>query len=235
MTTLTNLKVYATQAHPCSYLEQEQASTIFIDPGAELNRYSYSRLAELGFRRSGPHVYKPNCSQCQACIPVRIPVEHFKPSRRHRRVWNKNQDLRIDVVSDINEDKFYDLYERYICQRHADGDMYPPSREQFTSFLTSEWNITQHYCLYQQDTLIAVAVSDIMDNGFSAIYTFFDPDMDKRSLGIFTVLWQIEQAKQLGLPYVYLGYWIQKCRKMNYKADYRPLEMYINHDWVLLR
>lgn len=235
MTTLTNLKVYATQAHPCSYLEHEQASTIFIDPEAELNRHSYSRLAELGFRRSGPHVYKPNCSECQACIPVRIPVEGFILSRRQRRIWSKNQDLSVDVVNDINEDKFYDLYERYISQRHADGDMYPPDREQFTSFLTSEWNITQYCCLYRQDKLIAVAVSDIMDNGFSAIYTFFDPDMDKRSLGVFTVLWQIEQAKQLGLPYVYLGYWIQECRKMNYKADYRPLEMYIKHDWVLLR
>lgn len=234
MTTLADLKLYATQPHKCSYLENKEATTIFIDPGTSINGQLYTQLSDLGFRRSGPHVYKPNCANCNACIPVRIPVNAFSITRRQKRINNKNKDLRIEITHELTLEKHYPLYERYISQRHADGDMYPPSHEQFSSFLTNEWNITNFFNFYLDDKLAAVAVTDVLENGLSAIYTFFEPELDSRSLGVYSILWQIEYAKQLNLPYLYLGYWIKDCRKMNYKTEYRPLEVLINNHWAFL-
>ena len=128
----------------------------------------------------------------------------------------------------------YSLYARYIESRHRDGDMYPPSRQQFDSFLTREWETTHFYCFYDRDQLIAVAVVDVIDNGLSAIYTFFDPDLNARSLGAYAILWQIEEARRLNLGHVYLGYWIRQCRKMAYKVQYRPIELLVNGRWVAM-
>jgi arginine-tRNA-protein transferase len=234
MTVLSRLKVFATHPHDCSYLPSEQATTLFIDPAAHVDMHLYSQLSELGFRRSGPHLYRPHCAACDACIPARVPAAAFNPSRQQRRIWQKNQDLRVEDRSGIDEDEFYSLYARYIEGRHRDGDMYPPSRQQFDSFLTSEWNCTHFFCFYAESGLVAVAVADIIDNGVSAIYTFFDPDQESRSLGTFAVLWQIELARRLGLGHVYLGYWISQCRKMAYKTKFRPLELLLNGRWLTL-
>lgn len=234
MTVLSNLKVFATHPHECSYLPEEQATTLFVDPAAHVDIHLYSQLSELGFRRSGPHLYRPHCSGCDACIPARIPAASFKPNRQQRRIWQRNQDLRVEDRTDLSGDEFYDLYARYIEGRHRDGDMYPPTRQQFDSFLTREWGVTHYYCFYAEEKLIAVAVVDVIDAGLSAIYTFFDPDMDARSLGVYAVLWQIEHARELGLHSVYLGYWIKQCRKMAYKINYRPIELLISGRWVAL-
>lgn len=234
MTVLSHLKVFATQPHACSYLPDQQATTLFIDPAAEIDSDIYGQLSDMGFRRSGPHLYRPHCACCNACIPARIPVGRFHPNRAQRRVWQRNQDLRVEDRGDLDGKEYYELYARYIEGRHRDGDMYPPSRQQFASFLTREWDITHYYCFYRDDRLLAVAVTDEMTNGLSAIYTFYDPDEHSRSLGVYAVLWQIERAAQLGLPSVYLGYWIKQCRKMSYKISYRPIELLINGRWVTL-
>lgn len=234
MTILSNLKVFATHPHECSYLPDEQATTLFVDPAAHVDVLLYSQLSELGFRRSGPHLYRPHCAGCEACIPARIPAAHFKPNRQQRRIWQRNQDLRVEDRTDLSDDTFYDLYARYIEGRHRDGDMYPPTRQQFESFLTREWGVTHYYCFYDKEKLLAVAVVDVINAGLSAIYTFFDPDMEARSLGVYAVLWQIEHARQLGLHGVYLGYWIKQCRKMAYKINYRPIELLISGRWVAL-
>jgi arginyl-tRNA--protein-N-Asp/Glu arginylyltransferase len=194
----------------------------------------YSQLSELGFRRSGPHLYRPHCASCNACIPARIPVGRFQTNRQQKRIWQRNQDLRVEDRTSLHGDEFYDLYARYIEGRHRDGDMYPPTRQQFESFLTREWNITHYYCFYADTKLVAVAVVDVIESGLSAIYTFFDPDQSARSLGVYAVLWQIEMARRLDLPNVYLGYWIKQCRKMAYKINYRPVELLINGRWVSL-
>jgi arginyl-tRNA--protein-N-Asp/Glu arginylyltransferase len=228
---LRDLKVYTTYPHRCSYLESEEATTLFIDPRQEVDQTLYTNLSLLGFRRSGNHIYRPHCARCNACIPARIPVESFQPNRNQRRTWKRNQDLIVERTEDIRDPAAYALYDRYIRQRHADGDMYPPDREQYESFLSNAWDCTRYYRFYDQQQLIAIAVVDVMLDGLSAIYTFYEPDADARSLGRHAVLWQIEQARDMGLPYLYLGYWIRDCRKMAYKADFQPLELFIDSRW----
>lgn len=232
MTDLSNVKFFVTPQHRCSYLPRQDAVTLFADPKINVNGALYGELSELGFRRSGNYLYRPHCRQCTACVPVRIPVERFSPSRRQKRILKRNQDLEIAHRPATYTDEDYDLYCRYIEQRHSDGDMYPPSHEQYNSFLLSEWSSTRFYEFRHQGTLLAVAVCDIMNNGLSAVYTFFDPDQAKRSLGVMGVLWQIEEAKRMELPDVYLGYWIKECEKMSYKTEYRPMEMFINQRWT---
>ena len=231
MTSLANLRVFATYPHQCSYLDDEQATTLFVDPNADIDRELYSHLSTIGFRRSGPHLYRPHCSQCQACIPARIPTESFRPSRGQRRVLRRNEDLVAAEVQNIDDDEYFQLYCRYIDARHRDGDMYPPGREQYDSFLTSEWECTRYVAFGLKDRLLAVAVMDELDCGMSAIYTYYDPDQDSRSLGTYAVLWQIQRARELGLPALYLGYWISNCRKMNYKTQFRPVELFQDGQW----
>lgn len=234
MTSLSRLKVYATHPHPCSYLEEQQATTLFVDPDTEVDPYVYQELADIGFRRSGSHIYRPHCASCNACIPARVAVATFSQKRQQRKNWNRNQDLHVEQVTSIDDPIYYDLYERYISERHADGDMYPANKDQYDSFLTDNGGMTQFFGFWLQQQLVAVAVVDVMPAGLSAIYTFYEPGMDRRSLGRFAILWQIEHARTLGLPHVYLGYWIKQCQKMSYKIDYRPVELLINSRWLTL-
>lgn len=231
---MRDIKVYTTYPHSCSYLEDQEATTLFVDPRQRVDKTLYSKLSVLGFRRSGDHIYRPHCANCEACIPARIPVHEFKPSRGQRRIWQRNQDLRIVSTANASDDEAFELYRRYINQRHSDGDMYPPEREQFESFLNSVWDCTRYFRFYDKETLVAVAVVDALDDGLSAIYTFFDPDHPRRSLGVYAILWEVEQARKLELDYVYLGYWIQNCQKMAYKSDYRPLQVYQKNSWSTL-
>lgn len=231
---LRDLKVYTTYPHSCSYLDDQEAVTLFVDPRQTVDKTLYSKLSAMGFRRSGSHIYRPHCSDCNACIPARIPVNSFDPSRRQRRTRKRNQDLVVECSDAIGDEAAYDLYCRYINDRHSDGDMFPPDREQYESFLSNEWNCTNYYRFFEQGNLLAIAVVDELQDGLSAIYTFFEPNAGNRSLGAFAILWQVEQARQMGLDYVYLGYWIRGCQKMAYKSEYRPLELYLNNRWTLL-
>ena len=231
---LRDLKVYTTYPHSCSYLPEQEATTLFVDPRTPMSGTLYSQLSLLGFRRSGSHLYRPNCSNCNACIPARVPVSRFDAKRTQRRCLRRNEDLEVRELHDINTDTCFELYRRYIEARHHDGDMYPPSREQYQSFLSAEWGVTRFYGMFKDDQLVGVAVADALDDGLSAIYTFYDPDLTERSLGTYAVLWQIQQTEALGLDYLYLGYWIKQCQKMAYKIQYRPLELYVNGSWVEL-
>ena len=231
---MRDLKVYTTYPHSCSYLEEQEATTLFVDPRQKVDKRLYSKLSMLGFRRSGNHIYRPHCADCNACIPARIPVAQFQPSRGQRRILQRNQDLFVLDSDDIRDEEAFDLYHRYICLRHSDGDMYPPDRAQYEAFLNSVWECTRYFRFYDKDRLIAVAVVDELDDGLSAIYTFFDPESEKRSPGVFAILWQIEKALQMGVENLYLGYWIRGCRKMSYKADYRPLQIYTESSWSTL-
>jgi arginine-tRNA-protein transferase len=231
---ISSIRLYATHEHPCSYLKGRSATTIFVDPMLTMNGRIYSELSDFGFRRSGAHVYRPNCRNCQACIPVRIPVALFQPNRAQKRCMKRNEDVITTLTDDINTDEHYALYESYINSRHADGDMYPPSRDQYEDFLSAEWGVTRYIEFRASGRLLGVAVSDRLDQGLSAIYTFFKPDEPSRSLGVLAVLRQVELAQALKLPYVYLGYWIRECDKMRYKNQYRPLDMFINNSWVII-
>ena len=233
MNDLHQLIFYATSPHDCSYLKDQKATTVFVDPKAQLDGIIYSELSELGFRRSGSHVYRPHCQSCEACIPLRVPVENFKASKSQRRCMNTNRDLTAIEKDSIATNEHYDLYERYIVGRHSDGDMYPPSRKQYDDFLTSEWGVTKYIEFRNaENTLIAVSVLDVLEQGLSAIYFFFDPEEEKRGLGNYNILHLIHAAKERGLPYLFLGYWIKDCAKMSYKTKYRPFQVFIRDAWI---
>lgn len=229
---MRDLKVYTTYPHSCSYLDDQEATTLFVDPRQPVDKLLYSNLSVLGFRRSGSHIYRPHCTHCDACVPARIPVARFHPRRGQSRTWKRNADLRVCRSNSLRDDEAFALYCRYIELRHADGDMYPPDREQYESFLNDAWDCTHYYRFYDNRALLALAVVDELQDGLSAIYTFFDPAADRRSLGTYAILWQISRARELGLDYLYLGYWIRGCRKMAYKSDFRPLELYQGNRWT---
>ena len=232
MTDLHQLQFYATPEHPCSYLPGQQAKTLFVDPKAVVDKADYSTLSDLGFRRSGPHLYRPHCNACKACVSARVNVGRFAPNKTQRRVMRHNTDLSIKITKPHQCPEIYNLYESYINARHADGDMYPASTEQFESFLV---NSDQETCFMEfrdQDNLVAIAVIDRLEFGISAIYTFFNPEQKRRSLGTYAILSQIEYAQQQRLPYLYLGYWIHNCRKMTYKVQFQPVELLIDGSWI---
>lgn len=206
---LEDLKLFQTAPHPCSYLDEE-ATTVFIDPDASVDQTLYSQLSRHGFRRSGQHLYRPHCENCRQCILTRIPVADFAFNRSQKRCLKRNSDIHVELVEQSDMSIDYPLYARYIRGRHRDGDMYPPSEEQYQSFLSAEWGVTRFARFYSGEQLIAVSVFDVLDDGLSAVYTFFDPMEHKRGLGTFAILWQIEQSRRQELDYLYLGYWIKE-------------------------
>ncbi len=228
------LQLYLSQEHPCSYLEKRSAGSIFIDPQEPVTAELYDPLLEQGFRRSAAHIYRPHCGPCNACVSARIAVHDFQPSAAQQKIIRRNSDLTVQAVSSEFHEEHYALYQRYIEQRHADGDMYPPTIEQFTSFLTSHLDFVHFYEFRCGEDLLAVAVTDVLPSGLSAMYTFFAPEDKRRSLGRYAILWLIQESQRLGRPYLYLGYWIQDCQKMSYKTQYQPLEGFINQHWQAL-
>lgn len=225
------LAFYATPEHPCSYLVNRSARTLFADPSVQLDTQLYSRLTLYGFRRSGRHIYRPSCPSCEACVPVRIPVSAFRPSRNQRRTWARNADLTVHTRQQGFRQEHFDLYRNYVAHRHPGGGMDNADPAQYLDFLTSDWSETYFYEFRLAGKLVAVAVTDRLEHGLSAVYTFFDPALHQRSLGTYAVLWQVEQCKQQGLECLYLGYWIQESPKMAYKAKFWPLECFHEGGW----
>lgn len=219
------------EPHACSYLSNQKANSVFIDPTTEPSWGQYSQLSRAGFRRSGTHYYRPNCPDCSACKSSRVVAANFTLNRRFKRILKRNQDLSAVLTPATYTDEHFELFERYINERHADGDMYPPNQKQFEDFLCINEDYAYFVEFRLEGTLIACAVIDILDDGVSAIYTYFDPKESNRSLGIMAVLWQLGYAKQVSLDYVYLGYWIKDCAKMNYKDQYQPLEIFTDDNW----
>ncbi|MBT7335330.1 MAG: arginyltransferase [Gammaproteobacteria bacterium] len=228
----TPLKFLLTPAHVCSYLDRNQAQTLFFDPREPVTPAIYQSLADQGFRRSGGHLYRPHCGDCNACVPTRLPVSEFVPKRSQKRVLKKNLDIQVRLEEAQFSPRHYNLYERYISLRHKDGDMYPASEDQYRSFLLSPWSNSLFLSLYHEEKLLSVAVTDKQARGLSAIYTFFEPTQESRSLGVLSLLKQIELCREMALPYLYLGYWIKDCQKMSYKIQYRPTELFIENRWV---
>jgi len=225
------LGFYMTPEHECNYLPERNAKTMFADPDFPMNENIYTVLARHGFRRSGKHIYKPQCQQCNACIAIRLPVNNFIRNRNQKRNWARNNDLKITKVPANFNDEYFNLYQRYLAVRHPDGGMNSSDPEEFTSFLISDWATTIFYEFRKKDKLLAVAVVDELTDGLSAVYTFFEPNQSHRSLGRFAVLTEIEDARNQGLQWLYLGYWIADCKKMQYKDEYQPLEYFYQDKW----
>jgi leucyl-tRNA---protein transferase len=228
------LPLYLTGEHSCSYLDGVQARTLFVDPTACIDGATYQTLIDQGFRRSGAHVYRPACRGCACCIPVRLPVNDFVPNRSQRRNWRLNapEITLSDGPAAFCAEQF-DLYRRYLTGRHADGTMAEDATEDsYRRFLVESWGGTTRFIEFRLDgRLVGVAVTDVLEQGLSAVYTFFDPELGERALGTFGVLAQIQTARRLGRPYLYLGYWIAESRKMVYKERFRPIEAWDGQCW----
>lgn len=226
-----SVRLFLTLPHPCGYFAERIAQNLVIDPGAPNLAESYELAVERGYRRAGGHVYLPQCKGCQACIPCRVPVDRFTPDRSQRRCLARNADLAIDIHRAALTEERFDLYRRYLSARHPDGGMDHATRDDFDRFLYTAWSPTFFIEFRTRGRLVAVATTDFCRSGLSAVYTFFDPDEHARGLGSFAILSQIRIARQLALPHVYLGFWIEGHPKMHYKARYRPLEILRDGRW----
>lgn len=228
------LQFYLTAPYACSYLPGRQARSQVVTPGSLVDTAVFSELARLGFRRSGLYVYRPHCDNCAACVPVRVPVAAFRPSRSQRRCQARNADVVRSLRPLVFDEAHFRLYSRYQKTRHAGGGMDLDDREQYRTFLLSS-RVDSALAEYTLDgRVIMVSLVDRLLDGLSAVYTFYDPDLPRRGLGVLGVLSAIELAGQAGLDYLYLGYWIAASPKMAYKAGYHPLQAYRDGHWQAL-
>jgi len=226
-----DLRLFHTGEHPCGYWEDRIARDLVLDPRDPRLASFYPTALSWGFRRSGDLVYRPHCEGCRACVAVRIPVMEFRPDRSQRRCAARNTEVEARVVPAERTDEHLDLYRRYLAARHRDGGMDDHGAVEFEQFLVGSWSEGRFLELREHGKLIAVAVTDITPDAFSAVYTFFDPDLEKRSLGTLAILRQLEWARRESRRHLYLGYWIQGHRKMDYKRRFHPLESFDGRNW----
>lgn len=225
------LRLFHTAVHPCGYWPERGARDLVLDPGDPRLGQSYGRALAYGFRRSGDLVYRPHCHGCRACVPVRIPVAAFTPDRSQRRCLRRNRDVQARILPAGESPERFGLYRRYLTGRHPGGGMDDHGEAEFAQFLVGSWSQGRFLELRAGGRLLAVAVTDIVDDALSAVYTFYDPDESARGLGTLAILHQIEWARRDGRSHLYLGYWIQGHARMDYKRRFQPLEQYDARAW----
>jgi leucyl-tRNA---protein transferase len=237
---LQTLQFYATAPYPCSYLEGRMARSQVAASSEWVEAGTYSDLVNAGFRRSGTFIYRPYCDHCKACVPLRVPVARFLPSRAQKRALKTHAQLQTRVQAPGFQHEHYELYLRYQTARHqatdAGTDTRGDSQAQYDQFLLQS-HVNTHLVEFREPSpqgglgaLKMVSVIDLLTDGLSAVYTYFEPE-PHASFGTYNVLWQIAQAQQLQLPYLHLGYWVQQNPKMAYKARFKPHELRLNGVW----
>lgn len=228
--------LYQTAPHPCPYISEKTAINLIIDPNYDVDSPTYERLLEHGFRRNGSLYYRPFCNHCSQCRSVRLPVNEFRTNRSQRRTLGRNQDLNIVCETTRFDETQFELYLRYQAGRHQGDSMDDPDPDKYRRFLIESRVNSFSICFYLDGQLVSVAIVDHVTNGMSAVYTFFDPELDQRSLGTYAILTQIDIARRLELRWLYLGYWIQACPKMAYKTNFQPLQQFDTRTsrWIAL-
>jgi leucyl-tRNA---protein transferase len=240
---LSALHFYLTAPYPCSYLPDLLARSQVATPALLINTRVYSELVQHGFRRSGTYTYRPYCDHCRACVPLRILAKYFKPNRSQRRAWKQHAHLDATLHPLQDNAEYYELYRRYQRARHKDGGMDNDDRESYQNFLLQshvdsllvEFREPFDQTRGKRGALRMVSVIDLLKDGLSSVYTFYDPDLPRARLGVYNVLWQIEMCRKLDLDFVYLGYWIANSRKMAYKTEYQPAQGLLDGEWRELR
>jgi arginine-tRNA-protein transferase len=216
-------------SHPCSYLPDRQA-TEEAWLAWQVRPAAYHELMDRGFRRSGNILYRPVCEACQLCVPIRIPVEQFKPSRSQRRVLRRNADVRIRVQEPAVTAEKHDIYRRYLQTQH-DKSPQGADMESLRDFLYSSCVHTIEVEYRAEDRLLGVSICDVSQRAISGVYHYFDPGAGKRSIGVYSALSEIQLCREQGIPHYYLGYWVNGCASMEYKTNFRPYELLINGKW----
>ncbi len=229
---------YVTAPQPCPYLDGRMERKLFTALQGEHAQKLNDTLSKQGFRRSQNVLYRPSCAECSACLSARIRVDDFVPGRSHKRVLRKAEGLRRNATSPWATEEQFGLFRRYLDTRHADGGMADMDIFEFAAMI-EETPIKSRVIEYTRPPalgergrpLAAVCLTDVFDDGLSMVYSFYDPDLADLSLGTYVILDHIAIAREAGLPYVYLGYWVPGSRKMGYKAGFPALEIYKGGRW----
>lgn len=231
------LQFYLTSAYPCGYLPGRMARSLVATPNELVDSAAYSELIRLGFRRSGDYTYRPQCSQCQACVPVRLRVDEFERNRTQRRAWKAHSAMTAAARELVYDPDHHELYRRYQASRHAGGGMDQDDRDQYQRFLLQS-HVDTYLVEFREGSEVGplrmISLIDRVNDGLSSVYTFYDPDLPRASFGTYNILWQAALCRELERPYLYLGYWIEHSRKMAYKINYQPLEGLIESRWQRL-
>lgn len=234
---LQKLQFYVTTPYQCGYLPNQLAQSLIASPQSLVTTQVYSGLIQQGFRRSGKFAYRPHCENCRACTPVRLVLDRFSPTRSQQRAFKQHQALTAKILPLAYHEKHYALYAQYQSIRHAEEYTLNGNNkddvEQYRQFLCHS-NVDSLMIEFSDEhgDIKVVSVVDVVGDGISAVYTFYDATERKNSFGTFAIVWLSHWTKTLNLPYLYLGYWIPDSPKMVYKQLFKPLEKLIDGEWV---
>ena len=230
-TSFKKIKFYTTTEYNCSYIDKMDAQSLVVTPYKSINQNTFQDLIEKGFRRSGQYIYKPNCKSCTACIPIRLSVKKFLPSKTQKRTYIKHGSFIIREAPLSFKKNHFDLYLKYQNKRHSFINNEQNNLDDYNDFLIKSNVKSKLIEFWDGDLLKIVSIVDIVSDGISAVYTFYDPDDKKVSYGTYSIIWLINWCKAQQLKYMYLGYWIGECKKMKYKTNFKPYELYIKGYW----
>ena len=225
------IQFYKTTEYNCSYIDKMDAQSLVVTPYKSIDQNIFQDLIEKGFRRSGQYIYKPSCKSCTACIPIRLSVQKFLSSRSQKRIFKKHQHFDVREVSLAFKQEHFDLYSKYQNKRHSSINNDQNKIDDYNDFLIKSNVNSKLVEFWDGDLLKIVSIIDMMSDGISAVYTFFDPDDKKVSYGTYSIIWLINWCKTQQVKYMYLGYWIGECNKMKYKTNFKPYELYIKGYW----